>query len=314
MTITNDHVPEVSVIIPCYKQAHFLPAAVQSILDQTTGDWECIIANDGSPDNTREVARRLMRADRRIRYIEHPNGGLSYTRNRGIEAARGRYIQFLDADDMISATKLESQLRYMRSTDGFTVSYCDYQYSDSDGQPIPDHPCYRPPMLEAGYELQDLVLGWETKVSIPIHCFLFDAGIFRGCGIRFDESLPNHEDWDCWISILSLSPRLFYQNVKHATYRLHDGAQTRDNVLMRKGFLRAIRKQQEFFRYDVEMYGILVKKARAIRCVYRDYAPVRRVWLRLTAAPRSYIRSHLSAETKEALKNAFRRERTQLTK
>jgi glycosyltransferase involved in cell wall biosynthesis len=311
---TTSSKPLVSVIIPCYKQAHFLTEAVRSIMAQTEGDWECIIANDGSPDNTREVARELMRADRRIRYIEHANAGVSHTRNRGIEAAGGRYIQFLDADDTISAAKLESQLACLRSADGFAVAYCDYYYTNTDGQPIPDHPCYRPPMLESGHELQDLALGWETKLSIPIHCFLFDARIFKGCGIRFDESLPNNEDWDCWMSVLALNPRLIYINEKHAAYRLHDGASTRDMVSMRKGFLKAIRKQQRLFQHNPEMYEILARKAYAVKHLYRDYAPVRRVWLLFTAWPRAFIVSHLSASAKESLKRVFQKQHPSLPK
>ena len=304
-TATNK--PLISVIIPCYNQARYLPDAVDSVISQTVGNWECLVINDGSPDDTERIVSQLMQSDKRIRYVKHENAGPSYTRNRGIELATGRYIQFLDADDMLAPTKLESQLGLLESTKEIALAYCDYHYATEDGAPILDHPCYKPPLLEAGYALQDLAHGWETKLSIPIHCFLFDARIFKECGIRFDESLPNNEDWDCWMNVLALNPRLFYVDDKYAIYRLHADARTSDNALMRKGFLKAIRKQRRLLSGDKEMCDILDKKASAIRFLYRDHAPVRRAWLRLTAVPRAFVRNHLPPSMKEFLRKAFGR-------
>lgn len=81
--------PRISVIVPCYRQAQFLPEALASVQSQTFPDWKCIIVNDGSPDNTAAVAREWVRKDSRCRYIEKPNGGLSSARNCGLKEARG---------------------------------------------------------------------------------------------------------------------------------------------------------------------------------------------------------------------------------
>lgn len=89
--------PEVSVIIPCYNHGHYLPHAVNSVLAQTFTDWEAIIVDDGSTDNTREVAAQFT--DERVRYVHQENRGLSGARNTGIRAAQGAYLAFLDADD-----------------------------------------------------------------------------------------------------------------------------------------------------------------------------------------------------------------------
>ena len=94
--------PAVSVIIPCYNHAHYLCRAVQSVLAQTYADWEAIIVDDGSTDNTREVATRF--SDPRVRYIYQENRGLSAARNTGISAAQGSYLAFLDADDELEPT------------------------------------------------------------------------------------------------------------------------------------------------------------------------------------------------------------------
>src|SRR5512145_1103660 len=76
--------PQVSVIVPCYNQGHFLSEAMQSVIDQTFQDWECIIVNDGSTDSTKDIAQRFLMTDQRIRYFEQRNKGLSAARNRGL--------------------------------------------------------------------------------------------------------------------------------------------------------------------------------------------------------------------------------------
>src|SRR5207249_2147019 len=101
--------PAVSVVIPCYKLARYLPEAVASVVAQTFRDWELIIVNDGSPDETSEVARRLIaeHGGARIQLIEQANAGLSAARNAGIRAGRGKYVLPLDADDKLDSTMLE---------------------------------------------------------------------------------------------------------------------------------------------------------------------------------------------------------------
>ncbi len=80
---------KVSVIIPCYKQADFLPDALESLLKQTYRNWEAIVVNDGSPDNTEEVVRQYMQQDNRISYLPQQNQGVSAARNNGIKQAKG---------------------------------------------------------------------------------------------------------------------------------------------------------------------------------------------------------------------------------
>lgn len=113
--------PKVSVIVPCFNQAGYLPEALGSVLGQTFADWECIIVNDGSPDDTARVAAEWVKRDARFRYIEKANGGLSSARNAGIEAARGQFVQFLDADDALHPRKFELQLAEAARAAGIVV-------------------------------------------------------------------------------------------------------------------------------------------------------------------------------------------------
>lgn len=91
----------VSIIVPCYKQAHFLKESLQSVLNQTYKHWECVIVNDGSPDNTAAVAEQWCKKDDRFKYVYKDNGGLSGARNTGIRESKGTFILPLDADDIL---------------------------------------------------------------------------------------------------------------------------------------------------------------------------------------------------------------------
>ena len=90
------NIPLVTVIVPCYNQGEYLNDALLSILNQTYSKWECIIINDGSRDNTSEIANFWCKQDHRFKYLKKDNGGLSSARNAGLKISIGKYIQFLD--------------------------------------------------------------------------------------------------------------------------------------------------------------------------------------------------------------------------
>ena len=92
----------ISVIVPCYQQGEYLSETLNSVLNQTYPYWECIIVNDGSTDNTKEVAALFCQKDNRFHYIEKENQGPSIARNTGINASQGEFILPLDADDIIA--------------------------------------------------------------------------------------------------------------------------------------------------------------------------------------------------------------------
>lgn len=131
LVFTNDtpHDELVSVVIPCFKQAHLLGDAVQSVAEQTYKSWECIIVNDGSPDNTSEVAKKLIEkySDKNIRLVEKENGGLAAARNTGIKNAKGNYILPLDSDDMLHSNAIEYHLQNLKLAPDYSVSYSDYK-------------------------------------------------------------------------------------------------------------------------------------------------------------------------------------------
>lgn len=270
---------EISVIIPCYNLARYLEQSVGSVLEQTFADWECLIVNDGSTDHTSEIAAALVKKDRRIRYFEQANQGLSAARNRGLNAIKGSYVQFLDADDWIAPEKFDRQLADLKQSENPGLSYCDYDRHFEDPRLAGANGRRISPELDRENPLRALALNWESGLSIPSHCFLFDARFFSERNIRFDEALPNHEDWECWMQIFATGPWIFYVPDVLATYRFRADSITADLGRMRKGFRAAIRKQQGLLRDNREMCAVLSEKRRNIDEQYRDYRFPRSAYL-----------------------------------
>jgi glycosyltransferase involved in cell wall biosynthesis len=263
--------PLVSTVIPSYKQGHFLAEAVQSVLGQTLNDLECIVVNDGSPDTTREVAMQLASNDPRVRYVEQMNRGVAAARNRGLEEARGRFIQFLDADDIIAPDKFRIQTDILRAQPRWAVAYSDHRYcpQHDTSATTPSNNMIQPRFVTAK-PLWDMAARWETQLSIPIHSFLFDADLFRRAGISFDESLPTHEDWDCWMRILEIDPIVIHTPGELAIYRLHPDSMTTDQRMMWRGFARAIRSRRRHFTGDPIVQGLLLEKLVELAGAYQE--------------------------------------------
>jgi glycosyltransferase involved in cell wall biosynthesis len=111
----------VSVIMPAFNVEAYISEAIHSVIRQTYPHWELIVVDDGSTDKTREIVDGYMREDPRIRYIHQKNSGPAAARNRGIQASRGRYIAFLDSDDIWYLDKLEKQMDFLSSHPGYVV-------------------------------------------------------------------------------------------------------------------------------------------------------------------------------------------------
>ncbi|MER6997718.1 glycosyltransferase family A protein [Streptomyces sp. NPDC000410] len=180
--------PVVSVVIPCHDYGRYLPEAVSSVVAQTFRDWELVIVDDGSADNTGEVAEDLIarHPDRRIRLIRQANAGVSAARNTGIEAAAGRYILPLDADDVIAATMLEKTVAVLDGNPGVAIASTDvFTFTDDDLPPqAMSFPAYSRELL-----LQRLIM---------FYCSLYRREAWQTVG-GYNESMRAGEDWDFWV-------------------------------------------------------------------------------------------------------------------
>ncbi|MCK6601562.1 MAG: glycosyltransferase [Bacteroidetes bacterium] len=230
--------PAVSIIIPCYNYGHFLGEALDSVLNQTFQDWEAIIVDDGSTDNSKEVAVAYENKDSRFRYIFQSNSGTSAAKNNGLKNASGRFIQFLDADDYLFPRKLAVQVESLNQT-GAALSVCDYHKSGPDDLLTPIQENFHRIRLGENKKL-DLLFNWERNLSIPIHCFLFDRAQIPAELFLFSPELKNHEDIHLWLRIFWRSPEICYTQEVLAVYRKTPGGLTKNIREMRAGYVKAL--------------------------------------------------------------------------
>ncbi len=251
--------PAISVIVPCLNQAAFLPQALDSVREQTYADWECIIINDGSTDETGEIGRAYAESDPRFRYVEQENRGLSGARNRGLDQSTGRYIQFLDADDLLARTKFEIQLGGLNALPSPCVAYsASLRFGQGEG--LESAEPFETLEIRTDNAAEQIARGWQIEGVIPCHAFLFDARLFRDHSIRFDETLANTEDWECWIRVFQLRPEIRFDAEPLVYYRTHDASMCWDRTAMRRGNLAAIERQIDLAGGNSEMRLILTRR------------------------------------------------------
>ncbi|MGO4821839.1 MULTISPECIES: glycosyltransferase family 2 protein [unclassified Flavobacterium] len=252
----------ISIIVPCYNQAQYLPEALQSVLDQTYSDWECIIVNDGSPDDTDIVAKEWLIKDIRFKYIYKENGGLSSARNAGIEIAIGDFIQFLDADDILDFEKLEKSMKKIIDQDPLKSNFLivtTFKTFETDVEQY-----YEPLNYYdvSNITFESILNNWDFEFTIPIHCGLFSKQNFQN--FNFPETLKAKEDWVMWLSILKCDPQIIFINEALVFYRMNGNGMTRNEKFMLENYFKAL----DFIglnilsgvEYQLFLKGIIVKK------------------------------------------------------
>ena len=182
--------PTVSVIIPTYNRAHLVGRAIRSVLNQTYQDFELIVVDDGSTDNTEEVVKGFN--DDRIRYICHDeNKGGSAARNTGIKIALGEYIAFLDSDDEWLPEKLRRQIGTLQKLSKEWAGVCTGFWLIDGGSVIK----YTPPLPRNLFtELLSRCFLYSGSTLLIRKVLLDEIG-------GFDEALPRHQDWDLLLRI-----------------------------------------------------------------------------------------------------------------
>lgn len=186
--------PTVSVIIPVFNGAAFVDKAIRSVLTQTFQDFEIIVVDDGSTDNTAKVVKAIV--DDRVHYVYQPNQGPATARNNGIQRARGEFVAFLDSDDRWLPSKLEMQLRRLSEVPEAGLVHCAALIVDVEGNAKGCHSA----RLE-GQVLDTLLMGNQIATSsVMVPCWVFDrVGVF-------DQNIRGPEDWELWMRIAAALP------------------------------------------------------------------------------------------------------------
>lgn len=230
----------VSVIVPCYNQAQYLEDALQSVLEQTYPTWECIIVNDGSTDNSEEIAKTWTERDPRFSYVFQKNKGLSNARNKGLIIAKGNYIQFLDSDDFLCPEKFKSSIEIIKSSINNIVISNFNVFFENVNQ-------IKPPFCILKMEcfnLESILLDWDNKFNIPIHCGFFQKSFFED--FKFPEDLRAKEDWIMWLSFFKNSPNVYFIDTPLVYYRTHRNSMTKNLEHMKLNSIKATTFLREF--------------------------------------------------------------------
>ncbi|MGF1491620.1 MAG: glycosyltransferase [Microcoleaceae cyanobacterium] len=189
-------IPRVSVVIPVYNGEKTIAETIESVLAQSLQDFELIVINDGSTDKTLEVIASFH--DPRLRVLSYPNAGLSASRNRGIQQASGEYISFIDADDLWTPDKLETQAEALATRPEAAVAYSWTDLIDQSSQFLaPDSRAQW-----SGNVYPHILLGSFPASGSNV---LVRRSAFQVVG-GFDESLKSAEDWEMWIRLAARYP------------------------------------------------------------------------------------------------------------
>ncbi len=223
---------KVSIVIPCFNYGHFLVESLLSVQNQSYVDFECIIVDDGSTDNTKKVAKHYVNSDSRFAYYYQPNRGLSEARNYGIRQAKGDFIQFLDADDKISIDKIARQLDFLNSNSDVDIVISDAIFFTKENRWN----------FTSKFEI-GLV---ENPIPLLVrdNCMVVSAALVRtravtNCGF-FDPNLNSLEDWDYWIRMIHSGSKMWYggPQLGYTLIRVHESSMKTNDFRMRLNELR----------------------------------------------------------------------------
>ncbi|MGB3514309.1 MAG: glycosyltransferase [Microcoleaceae cyanobacterium] len=214
---TTSPTPKVSIIIPVYNCELYIAQAIESVFNQTYTDYEIIVINDGSTDNTRQILQPYMA---KIRYFYQENKGLSATRNQGIKMARGKLIALLDADDLFLSYKLTEQVAIFNAQPTIGLVQSGWRVVNEKGEKIQDiQPWYKSPEL-------DLVSWLKWKATNPSGMMFRKEWLERVGG--FNENLRRLEDFDIVIRLALAGCQATWFPKVAVCYRQHGGNMTKN--------------------------------------------------------------------------------------
>lgn len=229
--------PRISIIVPCYNGAKYIRETLDCLQKQTIDDWECIIVNDGSTDNSLEILKEYAAKDSRYKYVDKENGGPAIARNTAIAASSGKYILPLDADDLIAPSYAEKAINYFEQHSNCKLVYCKMMnFGIRNGLEEMDR-----------YNFRDL----------PYCNCIFSSCIYKRESFNMTHGYnPNmvimNEDWDFLLSLLNEKDEVYCIPEVLFYYRQHGLSRNKKSVeQLAKAKLQMIFNHPEIYKQDM---------------------------------------------------------------
>lgn len=255
MTVSEPR-PLVSVIVPTYNYGRFIGQTLDSLRAQTCDGWECVVVDDGSTDDTEEVVARVSAVDARVRYVRQANQRQAVAKNTGLAESRGRYVQFLDADDLLEPSKLERQVEFLEANPQADIVYGVARYFHTER---PDERLYgmfgedAPWMPELSGAGKTIILPLIQMNIMAINSALVRREVFEDVG-TFDPAMPPVEDWDFWLRCALAGKRFEFRDFDDALalVRAHEASTSRQHASALVAW-RALRAKIDTLTEDPEV-------------------------------------------------------------
>lgn len=223
----------VSIIMPSYNSAKFIPTTIESVLNQAYQNWEMIIVDDTSSDSSNDIIDDFIQRDNRIKLIKlDKNSGPAIARNRAIEEAKGRYIAFLDSDDLWTPDKLSKQISFMQKHD-VALSYTGYYRIEEASGEIIDR-IYVPKKVNYSELLKQNIIGCLTVI--------YDT---EKIGKVYMPDILKRQDFGLWLKILKKVPYAYGLDEPLAYYRVRTTSVSSNKMLASKYNWKLYRKVEK---------------------------------------------------------------------
>ena len=253
----------ISIITPIYNGQSFLQETIETVLNQSYSNWELLLIDDGSTDNSKAICETYCKKDKRIKYHYKPNGGQASARNLGINKAKGEWIALLDADDLWHKTKLEKQIdslaQYPEATLCFTNTLA---FENTISNEIYNFDKKAFGLLNEDFFLDVFVSSYVSNSSLVIKKdVLLQAGLYNE-----KEIVRGSEDWELLLRLLHKNNRIVGVKEKLLFYRIHNGGIHLQNARMFIG------KTKVYAQYKDDKHIPKHIKLKQFRHTYRELA------------------------------------------
>lgn len=206
----------VSIITPCFNSSKYINQMIESVIAQTYQNWELLITDDCSTDNSREIVQSFCKKDNRIRlFVLEENSGAGVARNKSIQEAQGRYIAFCDSDDLWKPEKLEHQIEFIRKH-GYDFTFCQAEVIDTEGHLV-------------GFNKRRPCVSYKSERFIN---FIGTSGVLydtERIGKFFMKSIRRRQDWVLWLDILRVTKYAYCLNEPLSAWRKGDSQSLSSN-------------------------------------------------------------------------------------